>query len=86
MQAPSVSVRLDFEGRYVETRQEDFAPAEGSIQFRNKMFEVRRTARGGSTRQEGAEIRHQHSAEGTNDSERQTRGGCKETKIAIPLR
>jgi len=37
-----VSVRLDIEGRYVETRQGDFAPAGGSIQFRNKMFEIRR--------------------------------------------
>jgi hypothetical protein len=42
VQAPGVSVRPDIEGWYVETRQEDFAPAEGSIQFRNKMFEVRR--------------------------------------------
>ena len=42
VQAPGVSVRLDIEGRYVETRQEDFAPAGGSIQFRNKMFKIRR--------------------------------------------
>jgi hypothetical protein len=33
---------MDIGGRYVETRHEDFAPAKGSIQFRNKMFEVRR--------------------------------------------
>jgi hypothetical protein len=35
-----VSVRLDAEGRYVETRHEEFVPAPGSIQFRNKMFEI----------------------------------------------
>jgi hypothetical protein len=42
VQAPAVSFRLDIAGRYVEARQEDFAPAEGGIQFRSKTFEVRR--------------------------------------------
>ena len=42
VQAPGVSVRLDSEGQYVETICEEFAPAKASIQFRNKMLEVRR--------------------------------------------
>jgi hypothetical protein len=54
VQAPGVSVRPDIEGWHVETGQEDFAPAEGSIQFRNKMFEVRRdgTRKIGAARKE----------------------------------
>jgi len=42
VEAPGVSVRLDIEGRSVETRPEDFAPAASSIQFRNKNFGVGR--------------------------------------------
>ena len=49
-----MSVKPDIEGWYVGTGQEDFAPAEGSIQFRNKMFEVRRdgTRKIGAARKE----------------------------------
>jgi hypothetical protein len=44
VQSPGVSVGMDIKGRHVETIPEEFAPTTGTIQFRNKTFEVRRNS------------------------------------------
>jgi hypothetical protein len=42
VQAPGVSVILDTEGRYVEMKREEFVPGTASLEFGNKIIELRR--------------------------------------------